>query len=817
MKLRVFNENQWKLWLDFRIILGLIKRLPEKSVQRSLVIECANQAIDAHAADNNKSRKILKKELSKHASPSDLKVNAIGHAHIDTAWLWPVRESIRKCARTFVNQLSLIEKYPNYVFGASQPQHYQFMKDYYSEIFKRIQIAVKKGQWECQGGMWVEADCNLISGESMVRQIIHGKNFFMDEFNVNIDNLWLPDVFGYSAALPQILQKSGIKYFLTQKLSWSQFNDFPHHTFIWEGIDGSEVLTHFPPENTYNSELDSEFLIPAQNQFKEKHILDEFISLFGVGDGGGGPKAENIELGQRLENLESVPQVKFGSAKDFFHRLDQSSDKLKKWVGELYLELHRGTLTTQARIKQSNRQLENTLRLVEMLYSSVSLSEYPQNELDRIWKVILLNQFHDIIPGSSITMVYDVTHKEYNNAKKELGDLINKISEILFEKDKDFVTFFNPNHHKFNDLVKVRGVGKTQVQIAPYSFKSIQLKELMTAEICNNLILENAYVCYEFNKKGQLISGFDKELNLKIITEEGNTLTLYDDHPNNWDAWDIDIFYEEAVVEKLSGKKASESQLSFKYSFGRKSSLEQSILLSPHSKRLDFITHVNWYEKHRMLRVAFPVNVQSDQASFDIQYGFVKRPTHRNTSWDMARFEVVGHKYADLSNEDFGVALLNDCKYGYKVYGNVLDLNLLRSPNNPDPDADMGEHDFTYSLLPHTERLIESNVISEATMLNRPIHTFVGYKSSLTKIPITLKGVGLTLEVIKKAEKTNELIIRVVESLGKFSMGELESESSNTKWIETNLMEWEDGDLVKSKKLKIKLNPFEIKTWKVST
>ena len=325
----------------------------------------------------DKARTCLQKELEKKSSASDLSVSAIGHAHIDTGWLWPVRETVRKCARTFATQLNIIDSYPNYIFGASQPQHYQFMKDHYPEIYDRIKTAVKNGNWECQGGMWVEADCNLISGESMVRQFIHGKNFFKDEFDVVVDNLWFPDVFGYSAALPQILKKSGVDFFLTQKLSWSQFNEFPHQTFKWRGIDGTEVVTHFPPENTYNSELDTEFLLPAHTGFKEKDKLDEFISLFGVGDGGGGPKPENIELGMRMADLENSPKVKFDTAQNFFHRLNTQKEKLETWVGELYLELHRGTLTTHGLVKKQNRKLEWKLRAVEMLWSCLPLEDYP--------------------------------------------------------------------------------------------------------------------------------------------------------------------------------------------------------------------------------------------------------------------------------------------------------------------------------------------------------------------------------------------------------------------------------------------------------
>ncbi len=817
MKLQIFNESLWHLWLDFRVIHGLIKRLPENSVQRSKVIDCANSAIDIFADDKNnseKSRKVLQEVLSNHASASDLHVSAVGHAHIDTAWLWPVRESIRKCARTFSSQLAIIDKYPEYIFGASQPQHYQFVKDHYPEIYDRIKTAVNKGQWECQGGMWVEADCNLISGESMIRQILHGKNFFMDEFGVDVDNLWLPDVFGYSAALPQILQKSGIKFFLTQKLSWSQFNDFPHHTFIWQGIDGSEVITHFPPENTYNSEIDTEFLMPAQTAFKEKHKLNEFMSLFGVGDGGGGPKHENIELGKRLANLESVPQVKFDTAKNFFHRLEKESDKLNKWNGELYLEFHRGTYTSQAKVKKFNRKLENQLRLVEMLYANLPLEVYPLEELNRIWKVVLLNQFHDIIPGSSITKVYEVTHQEYEDATNELNALVQTASEKLCSVNPDKITFFNSNHYDFEDYIQIENAGNCLVNIPAYSFKSLLRDELEIVEPQNELVLENGLIKYEFNLQGQLISIFDKELNIEFANGLANQFVLYDDHPNNWDAWDIDIFYENVIVEKLNGNLLNEEiQLTFTYNVGEKSSLKQAIILSPNSKRLDFHTQVDWHEKHRMLRVEFPVNIKSAYANYDIQYGYVRRNTHRNTTWDMAQFEVVAHKYADLSNEDFGVALLNDCKFGYKIHENVMDLNLLRSPNNPDPDADMGEHEFTYSLLPHKGRLVESNVIKESTLLNRPPLVLNGVEKDNTNI-IKLDGGGLSLEVVKKAEKENCHLIRVVETLGKHSQGELIA-SANSTWTETNLMEWEEGESIDGQTLPISLSPFEIKTWKV--
>ena len=846
MRFGIFDRDMWHLYLDARILLGLVKHLDEKSVRRPRIINALNQCINKFSEDRDnslKARKCLEVELEKNASASDLKVSAIGHAHIDTGWLWPVRETVRKTARTFATQLKIIDQYPQYIFGASQPQHYQFMKDSYPEIYERVKAAVSKGNWECQGGMWVEADCNLISGESMVRQLLHGKNFFKDEFDVDVDNLWLPDVFGYSAALPQILKKSGIDFFLTQKLSWSQFNEFPHQTFHWRGIDGTEILTHFPPENTYNSELDTEFLLPAQNGFKEKDKLDEFISLFGVGDGGGGPKPENIELGMRMGDLENSPRVRFDTAKNFFHRLEKEKDSLDTWVGELYLELHRGTLTTHGLVKKQNRKLEWKLRSVEMLWSCIDMDKYPAKELDALWKKLLINQFHDIIPGSSINLVYQTTHKEYEEIHRGCDDLIDESAKLLFDKDPDAFVLVNTLSYRWEGMVDIpdsfRGYEildengdnlqiqlngeKTEayVSLDPLSYSTFKKGEKSNLEgsIDQGFILENELIRYEFNDKGQMISAFDKEVKKEVLEGTGNVLSLYEDRPNNWDAWDIDFFYRDALLEiaSVSGKPSKSSgtiskQIQFTFRIGN-STVLQKIALKPQSKRIDFQTMVDWKEKHKMLRVHFPVSVRSEQATFDIQYGYVKRNSHTNTSWDKAKFEVVGHKYADLSDHDYGVALMNDCKYGYMVHDNLLDLNLLRSPSNPDPDADMGEHTFTYSLLPHKQDLIRSSVITESTCLNREPLMFEGVYSKV-EIPLSLSGEGLELTVLKKAEKEDFWVARIVETHGRNSEGLLKMCGEVT---ECNIIEWENfsGSVDVENQLSLIFSPFEIRTYKI--
>jgi alpha-mannosidase len=846
----IFDEELWHLWLDIEVLNGMIKHLPVNSVRRSRIIRNVNKAID-HYGDNpgnsNSARLILQEELSKKASSSDLSVSAIGHAHIDTAWLWPVSETIRKCARSFSNQIALLDKYPEYIFGASQPQHYVFVKEHYPEIFEKIKQFVNEGRWEVQGGMWVEADTNLISGESMIRQIIHGKNFFMDEFGIDVKNLWLPDVFGYSASLPQILKKSGIDYFLTQKISWNQINEFPHNTFSWRGIDGTEILTHFPPENNYNSYLSPEYLIPGRENFKEKDFIDEFISLFGVGDGGGGPKSENIEFGKRMSNLEGVPKVRFGRADSFFESLNKYKNDLPVWGGELYLELHRGTLTSQALVKKTNRQLEMKLRELEILYSCLPLENYPSQEFEAIWKKVLINQFHDIIPGSSIKDTYKVTHKEYEEALESCIKLEHDASQLLFEESENSLVLFNSLSYKFsgaitlpdnweyslidseNKKVEVQKEGDNLivfVSVQPLSFLTLYKSAKYDAPVVSNrdLILENDKIRYEFDEDGNLIKAYDKELELNVLAdgERGNILSLYDDHPLEWDAWDVEVFYETSHLENAKGLQSEiygdgkvRKGLKFVLEIGQ-SKIQQKVFLLADSKRLDFDTEVDWNEKHKMLRVAFPVNVFNSQASFDIQYGFINRNTHRNTSWDFAKFEVCGHRYADISREDFGIALLNNSKYGYKVLNNTIDLNLLRSPSYPDPDADMGNHKFTYSLLPHKGNLTNSNVISEAAQLNQGIMIFPGVRNIKASVPCSVEGKGISLETIKKAEKSECLIIRIVEINGSNSRGSLKFSKYPVKVSETNLIEWEEKEEhVILDDIELRLKPFEIRTYKV--
>jgi alpha-mannosidase len=850
----VFRKDIWLLYMDMKTLFDEMLALPETGVLRAKLLQTLNDASNVligGAEDKiQEAREIAKRQLDKPANASALTTTCIGHAHIDTAWLWPLHETVRKCARTFSSQIKLLDEYPEYKFGASQPQHYAFVKENYPELYGKIKEKVAEGSWELQGGMWVEADCNIISGESMVRQILHGKNFFMDEFGVDVKNLWLPDVFGYSFALPQILKKSGIDYFVTQKISWSQFNRFPHHTFVWRGMDGSEVITHFPPEDTYNSRLKADMLIYSSENFQEKGFLDEYLTLFGIGDGGGGPIEEHIESGLRIQNLEGLPKVKFDFAQNMLDRMDERKADLKTWFGELYLEYHRGTYTSQAYNKKMNRRMENRFRKLEFLFSSLPLEKYPSEDMDVLWKRLLLNQFHDIIPGSSIGEVYEDCRKDYSWMQEKTDGLLQEAAASLLKPEENAMTFINVLSFAYqrpvklpdswdgckvldeagNELITQKAEDGTYIicEIAPLSsltvYKSSEKAEAAKEEKLEDLTLENDLIRYEFDSDGTLKRVFDKEMNREVLkaASKGNLLSLYDDCPIIFDAWDIDIYYENKRLENAKLESAEKvsggplmQELTLNFSIGS-SLIKQKATLAKNSKRLDFKTNVEWNEKRKMLRVSFDMNIFTNQASFDIQFGNVKRNTHRNTSWDMAKFEVVGHKFADISESDCGVALMNDCKYGYKSLESCLDLCLLRAPVSPDPGADEGVHEFTYSLLPHRGNLEDSDVFSESAQLNQIPPGFENFASGDFQLPCSLEDEIVILDTIKKAEKEDALIVRLFETRGIASKTKLKLNGNISSAFETDIMEKSESQMaISGSELELSFGPFEIKTLKL--
>ncbi len=849
-----FNEDLWHLRIEFAQLYSLVKEYyAENDYRAAKLVAILQNACAAYKNDPRNAaaaRAALKPAFAWPALASALSVSAVGHAHIDVGWLWPVRESIRKAARTFSGQLELMDRYPDYVFGASQPQLYQFTKDHYPALYERIKQRVKEGRWELQGGMWVEPDCNVTSGESLVRQFLHGKNFFMDEFGVDVRNLWIPDVFGYAANLPQIIKKAGCDFFLTQKISWNRINHFPYNTFWWRGIDGTEVLTHFPPENSYNTNLFFAQLAKGQDDFEEKATQKEFASLFGIGDGGAGPSYAHIENGLLARNFEGVPKVHFSTAQSFFERILANTDakELPIWVGELYLEMHRGTLTTQARTKRNNRKLEQLLTLTEFVCSLLPASQYPRKELDKLWKTLLLNQFHDILPGSSIHKVYETTEKEHGEMFLALTSLLKEAAKKLLQPKKNTLTLVNslscdykrpvelPHEWADGTICDSDGNAVTaqleddgsitaMVTLKPGEWKILQCVAtehgIAKCKEDSQLVLENDLVRYEFAKNGMLLSAQRKSDGYEFLRETGNVFTLYADQPITYDAWDIDSWY---TREALGNAKTSfdatricgpvRSVLRFSLKIGN-SAIDQEVSLAKDSMVLEFKTAVDWHESHKMLRVAFPTTIDSDHAAYDVQYGYINRPTHSSTSWDAAKFECCGQRYVDLSDRDNGIALLNDCKYGHHIHDNVIDLNLLRSPKFPDFTADQGLHTFTYALMPHSGDHTDANIYAAAAQINRKPWLFEGLSGEVVS-PVHVTGEGISLEVVKRAEKSDDLIVRIVETRGRHANGMLIVDANRISSVGiTNLIEWTDEGVLKATapgRYPLELKPFEVLT-----
>ncbi|NLL84026.1 MAG: alpha-mannosidase [Lentisphaerae bacterium] len=848
VKMRVcrLEDDVWHLCHDLDVVINLVEALPEGSARRMQVLRQCSRALDLLESEGAAAtRRALRPIFELPTDPATVDVYGVGHAHIDTAWLWPVRETIRKCGRTFASQINLLERYPEYLFGASQAQLYAFTKSHYPTLYAKIKKAVAAGRWEIQGGMWVEADCNLISGESMVRQLLYGKNFFKQEFGVDVKNLWLPDVFGYSANLPQILSKAGVDYFLTQKLSWNRYNKFPHNTFIWRGIDGSEVLAHFPPTDTYNCEVMPAELRKNEWNNREAGLVQEAISLFGVGNGGGGPKEDHIERGLRLANLNGAPRFHFGFAQTTLEKMSAYADDLGRWQGELYFEYHRGTLTTQAAIKRWNRRAEEALRAAEMVCATATMVEYPAADFDEMWKLVLMNQFHDIIPGSSINRVNVEAVEDLQAVVKRCKELTDKAATGLLSAAEGALTLFNPSTTDYVGMIQLpegwegaagdaitaqqREGSGTVVGVTVPGQTFVTIKREDGAECAAECVAEGPYVLdngemrYTFDANLRLISAYDIEASREVIDSKtpANCLGLYHDYPHKYDAWEIDEYYRnmragEAVVEGCVKRIEGAARCGLKATLRLGLSvLQQTIWLEAGSKRIDFVTEADWGERHKMLRVAFPTTIVAPQAKFEIQYGYVERATHDNTKWQYGQFEVVGQRWADLSERDYGVALLNDSKYGYRIKEGLLELTLLRAPTEPDPVADLGRHQFTYSLLPHCGDFADSEVLANAAVLNQGLVQSVNRAANGVCVPLRVEGDGLELAVIKASEAGGSLVVRVVELRGLATRGRLILQDSSKRLVETDLLEWSDGAQSEMATLEVDFKPFEIKTWKV--
>jgi alpha-mannosidase len=738
-------------------------------------------------------------------------ITAVGHAHIDTAWEWPIREAKRKVARSWSTQLALMDAYDDYVFAASQPAQYAWMKDSYPDIYRRIKGQVAEGRWEPVGAMWVEADCNLPSGEALVRQLLYGKRFFMHELGYETKVLWLPDVFGYPGNLPQLIRASGCDFFLTQKLSWNDTNKPEHHTFMWEGIDGTRIFTHFPPADTYNGSFERDEVERSVRNFKDGTSSSRSLYLFGFGDGGGGPTPEMLDSAHRLG-------VHMGRAADFFERASAEAGELATISGELYFELHRGTYTSQSRTKRMNRVAQEALRQAEMWSVAASTDRRP--ELEKAWKVLLLNQFHDILPGSSIDWVYEDAERDLQSvAKRASGVGRDAISTIASHGST--TTIFNATSHERRELVRI-GAEDVRVVVPPCGWTVYAPGEAERDVAVSEHRMENELLRVEWDDRTVLTSIWDKQAQREVLSGPGNLLQLHDDNPRKWDAWDLDATYRDSCVEltdvnKIDIRAGRRGGIAFQRRFGS-SLLRQAISLDAGSRVLRFETEVDWHERHKILKVAFPVTVQSREATYEVQFGHVRRPTHEDDSKARAMFEVCAQRWADLGDGKYGVALLNDCKHGYDIHGSVMRLSLLRAPTHPDPSADQGRHHLTYGLMPHPGDFQEAGVIEAAEDLNSPLYVVLetGLPPGTSRSLVEVDTRQVIVEAIKRAEDSDATIVRLYEAWGRPCAARVRttlpaSRAHLCDLLERNLEEIAVRDGV----IDLDLTPFKIQTLKL--
>jgi len=759
------------LYIDIKVLLESSAHVPERhdEILSALQDACALVGAGRPPAE---ARQVLRPLLARPTLSSH-RVTAVGHAHIDSAWLWPVRETRRKCARTFANQLRLMERYPEHRFACSQAAQYQWIKDEHPHLYEQIKARVAEGRWEPVGGMWVEADSNVPSGESLVRQLVYGKRFFLDEFAIETAELWIPDVFGYSAALPQIASQAGIRAIVTQKMSWNDTNVFPHTTFWWEGHDGSRILAHFPPADTYNGTFSVSEIVKSRDNHKDRERSDSSLYPFGFGDGGGGPTSHMLERARRLAGLGGLPEVAIGSVGAFLQSLD--TDRFATWTGELYLEAHRATLTTHADVKAGNRRCEEALRAAEMW--SVAAGVDRRRELDAAWKLLLFNQFHDIIPGSSIRWVYEDATHDYREIQRMAGEVISEsLSRLAPEPVLAGVTVFNPSSYDRQDVVDIDG--RPAVVSAPAcgwarASHSAGLPEGWHPVSAGDGWIDNGILRVRWDRDGLLTSVWDHAAQREVLAEgeRGNLFQLHEDEPRAFDAWDVDRSYLDTVedLRHLDSAELVESNplrasVRFTRRFGS-SCITQVMSLAAGARHVEFRTEVDWQERHRFLKVAFPVAVHSPRATYEIQHGYIERSTIENTSWDRARFEVCAHRWADLGEPGYGVALLNDCKYGYDIRGHTMRLSLLRGPGYPDPSADRGTHQFTYALLPHPGDFRDAQVPERAEALNLPLTTAAGLAPASGSV-LHVDRPGVSVEVVKWADDGDGVIVRICEVHG---------------------------------------------------
>ncbi|KAB8134177.1 alpha-mannosidase [Gracilibacillus oryzae] len=849
---------------DNEAVANVLVQKLEATANRFKMITDFDQIDPASVQQEDKE---IRDTLAKLAGYREGTIKAIGQSHIDVAWLWPMKETIRKASRTFSTASTLLEEFEEFEYAQSQPQLFEFVKKHYPKVFERVKKHVTDGRMEIIGGMWVEPDLNIPSGESLVRQLLYGKKYFQEEFGQKPRVEWLPDTFGYCASLPQILKKAEIDYFMTTKLNWNDTNRFPYDLFHWEGIDGTTILSYL--HTILGQQSTPKEIKETWNDFNQKKEYDERMLVYGYGDGGGGVTREMIESIKRSESLPGLPDVKFSKVHDFFDRITEKSPDLPKWYGDLYLELHRGTYTTHANIKKYNRTVEHLFRNLEIWHSFASFylnNEYPKDEINRLWKLIMLNQFHDIIPGTSIESVYELSRKQYQEIVEGGEQLQNTAvqqiaSNIDTEGPGEPYVIFNSLGWNRDRLITIKGdkalanksivdqdgkayaadyiwnkEGELEIQalipdVPQFGYKTVWLTDTAQQKPAEpqafNGKWETANYKITFNENGFIAGLYDKSADREVIQagQIANELQLFDDLPTDWDAWDIDPKFASQKLNNttlLESKVVYAGELTDELFFQWKindSVVSQRMIFDHTTRLIHFRTHVDWKETNKLLKVAFPVNVFSPFATYEIPFGTVTRPTHNNTTWEQAQFEVCGQKWADLSEGSYGVSLLNDCKYGYDVKERNIRLSLLRSPKWPDVTADIHEHEFAYSLYPHQGDWRNAKTVQKGHEINTndPVVKIDQHKGNLDPAAsfVEFQSDSVVLEAIKLAENEQGVVMRLYEAEGNETAVQMKLQGEAVI-TETNLLEKPVAGSEQMDSLERKLKPYEISTFHVS-
>ena len=853
--IRETYEEVKKLYFDISVPYEILGYMDENTRSFCLVRDALNNAInlvdftlsgEEFAKSAAEASAYLEENLYKKYAGSDTSCVCIGHTHIDVAWLWTFAQTREKAQRSFSTVVSLMKKYPEYKFMSSQAQLYKFVKEDAPELYEEIKQLVAEGRWEVEGAMWVEADTNLPSGESLIRQIMFGTRFFKDEFGIDSRVLWLPDAFGYTGALPQILKKCGVDYFVTSKIGWNEFNKMPYDYFDWKGIDGTAVRAYFLTAqdkrrgelpstcSTYNANLCPKQVAGAYDRFQQKALSDEVIITYGYGDGGGGPTEAMIERGKRLEEgLPACPKTKFEFAGKFLTDLDEKTKgkNIPEWNGELYMEMHRGTYTSQAKNKKFNRQSEYLYRNAEFYSVMGELLcgiKYPQKTLNEGWEKILLCQFHDVVPGSSIRKVYEDTDAIYGKVLADGKGVVSAVCEAISKNVKTYggLLVFNPNSFDVSAEIMAEGEWRYVEKIPALGWAVVPPAEKVVPEVTERRI-ENDFVTVLFDENMNICRIYDKVNGRDVLKygEVGNRIEAYEDYPREYDAWEITNYYKEKkhdVSEIVSCEKyecGEKAGFTITRKF-RGSTIKQTITLDGHTPNIGFDNDIDWNDDHILLKAAFPFDINSTTAAYDIQFGYIERPTHSNTSWDEAKFEVCAHKYADISEHGYGVSLINDCKYGYSAEGSTLSLTLLKSATFPDPMADKCNHKFTYTIYPHAGDFASAKTVENAYILNNPLECVPMSRQS-GDLPdrfslIKLDGEGAVIETIKKAENGDGIIIRLYDAVNARRVRTLSFGVPVKEACLCDMLENEMSPVaIDGRDISLAVKPFEIVTLKV--